>query len=346
RGREILSLLRNISYIDVRAICDVRSYSLSEALKILPNVETADNVEDIIKRDDIDAMIIATPLNTHYSLINECINHNKHVYSESIMAFKINEASSLLQKVTQIKSKIQIGHQRRYNPLTLLTESLVDKDIIGKVISVYAQHNENINWKTETDDENEDPQINWKLYRDTSLGLVSEYASHQIDIINRILNMTPSWVSGIGRLDYYKDSRDIYDNIYLIFDYPNGIKLQYKSIQFNDFGERYEQFIGEKGNILLSIQYMSISCNDADSKSNIINSEAEKLGLSVSTDSNASFIVRNPKEQDDLYNAINSFAMSIMKNENNTNLRDSYNTTICCIKAQEAMDVGKKIRVI
>jgi predicted dehydrogenase len=58
-------------------------------------------------------------------------------------------------------------------------------------------------------------------------------ASHQIDIADWMFGMTPESVVGVGGNDYWKDGRDIYDNIQLIFTYPKGQKLIYHAISNN-----------------------------------------------------------------------------------------------------------------
>jgi len=60
---------------------------------------------------------------------------------------------------------------------------------------------------------------NWRLYRETSGGLVAELASHQIDVCDWMFNASPEFVVGVGDLTWRKDGRDVYDNIELIFKY-------------------------------------------------------------------------------------------------------------------------------
>jgi predicted dehydrogenase len=76
-------------------------------------------------------------------------------------------------------------------------------------------------------------QINWRLYRKYSGGLCAELMSHQVDVADWFLGATPKSVMGAGGLDYWKDGRDIYDNIQLIFEYPGGEKLLYSAISTN-----------------------------------------------------------------------------------------------------------------
>ena len=89
--------------------------------------------------------------------------------------------------------------------------------MIGQVTGLYA-HGE---------------RINWRVYRRYSGGLCAELMSHQVDVADWIVNQAPKSVMGVGGIDYWKDGRDIFDNIQLVFEYPAGEKLLYSSITTN-----------------------------------------------------------------------------------------------------------------
>jgi predicted dehydrogenase len=75
--------------------------------------------------------------------------------------------------------------------------------------------------------------VNWRLFREYSGGLTAELASHQIDVADWMFGSHPEFVVGVGGLDFVNDGRDVYDNIQLIFKYPQGQKLMYSSISTN-----------------------------------------------------------------------------------------------------------------
>jgi predicted dehydrogenase len=57
--------------------------------------------------------------------------------------------------------------------------------------------------------------------------------SHQVDVADWVFGSTPQSVVGVGGIDYWKDGRDIYDNIQLVFEYPAGQKLLYSAVGTN-----------------------------------------------------------------------------------------------------------------
>ena len=86
--------------------------------------------------------------------------------------------------------------------------------------------------------------------------------SHQLDVSDWMLGKKPDSVFGVGGIDYWKDSRDIYDNIQLIYTYPKGEKLMYSSITNNahmpysglpGIREVGEVIMGDAGTIQISL---------------------------------------------------------------------------------------------
>jgi predicted dehydrogenase len=99
------------------------------------------------------------------------------------------------------------------------------------------------------------------MYREYAGGNTAELASHQIDVADWMFGHTPEYVIGVGGIDTFKDGRDVYDNIQLIYVYPNGRKLLYSSIstsshldllqaQRQEFGE---VIMGTAGSIEITI---------------------------------------------------------------------------------------------
>ncbi|MEP6755225.1 MAG: Gfo/Idh/MocA family oxidoreductase, partial [Chthonomonadales bacterium] len=83
-------------------------------------------------------------------------------------------------------------------------------------------------------------------------GLMSELGTHQIHAVNWFLGAAPIAVVGMGGIDYWKDGREVFDNVEVIFEYPGGVKLNYTSITTNQYDGYYEQYMGKDGTLLIS----------------------------------------------------------------------------------------------
>lgn len=248
-------LERAIKIPNVRfvACCDIQEKNLARGLAIAKGAKGYTDYREILERKDIDAVLIATPLHLHAPMTIDSLRSGKHVFCEKMMAYSIEEAKHMLRVARQTGLVLQIGHQRRYDPTYQHAHKLIREGILGKITHVRAHWNRNSNWRRPCPDPKLEELINWRLYRRYSQGLMAELGSHQIDIVNWMLEETPCAVTGVGGIDYWQDGREVYDNVQCIFEYPSGAKFIYQSITSNQYDGCYEQIMGDKGTIVLQI---------------------------------------------------------------------------------------------
>lgn len=220
------------------------------------------------REKDLQAVIIATPLHWHAPIAIAAMQAGKHVFCEKAMARTIEDCKRMARTSRDTGMILQIGHQRRYNPMYHHAFNLIAKEkVLGRITHIRACWHRNTSWRRPLPKKvnlrilkqwgypDADHFVNWRLYKRYSAGLLTELASHQIDAINWFLNATPIAVSGIGGIDYWRDGREVHDNVELIYEYPNGIKVVYTSITTNAFDSYYEQFMGDEGTIILEREY-------------------------------------------------------------------------------------------
>lgn len=82
---------------------------------------------------------------------------------------------------------------------------------------------------------------------------MAELGSHQIDIANWALDSEPVSVVATGGIDYWKDGREVCDNVQAIFEYPGAQKLLYSSLLFNKRYDFNEQIMGDQGTIEITV---------------------------------------------------------------------------------------------
>jgi len=197
----------------------------------------------ILDDKDIEAVIIATPHHLHGSMALDALEAGKHVYCEKAMAFTIGENQDIYDLVGRLndpdpKRVFQVGHQRRYSPLYQKVAQMVQEDEIGDVAALRAQWNQNQVEKRSDPDPTLDKLINWRLYSEFSAGLTTEFASHQVDVVNWMLGTHPDSVCGYGGVDWYQDGRDTDDNIHLIFNYKVPIiEREYGEVKKDEKGK-------------------------------------------------------------------------------------------------------------
>lgn len=146
-GKQNASLLRNFLYYDVQVVgvCDVDQTRLDAAEKKVndwytakPEQGSADcqatkNFEDLIKREDIDAVCIATPDHWHAIQTVAALNAGKDVYCEKPLTHNINETVAVIDAVEKNKRVLQTGSmQRSWKEFRVACE-LVRNGVVGEV---------------------------------------------------------------------------------------------------------------------------------------------------------------------------------------------------------------------
>ena len=161
---------------------------------------------------------------------------------------------NLVKKVKKSNIIFQTGHQYHSSRLYAHVVDMINSNKIGKVSYFECQWNRNGNWRRPVSDPSLERLINWRMYKEYSGGLVAELCSHQIDFVNWVLNDNPSKIMGSGGIDYWKDGRETFDNVHLIFEYSSGVKAKFTSLTSNALGNYQIKIHGDKGSILLDYQ--------------------------------------------------------------------------------------------
>ena len=255
RGAGLIPILNQIDGINVIACCDVLPFRLENGLKIAGNNPKAyTDYRNLLDNKDVDAVLIATPFNSHSQIAIDSIDAGKHVFSEKTMAKGYSGINSLVQKALQSSKIFQTGHQYHSSRLYNHVVNLIKNGEIGKKTAFDCQWNRNGNWRRPVPQPNMERAINWRMYREYSGGLVAELCSHQIDFVNWVLDAVPEKVMGVGGVDYWKDGRETFDNIHLIYSYPNGVKAKFTCLTSNSMDDFKIKVFGDKGTIILDYE--------------------------------------------------------------------------------------------
>ena len=260
RGSYLLKHLKHIDTGRCVAICDLEQAALDRgAATIGNNPKTYKDYRQMLDRKDLDAIFVITPLYVHYPITRDVLLSGRHVFCEKCLVFKPEEVHGLRALAAQHPKQIlQTGLQRRYSYFYQLVKSMVDKGILGNVHHIHAQwHRNQINkpsvlWTMKPGGRGN--VYNWRLFREFSGGLPAELTSHQVDISDWMFGCTPDFVMGLGSLDTMKDGRDVYDNVQLIYKYPQGQTLTYSSISTNQFLPYFNGNRPEMGEIIMGTE--------------------------------------------------------------------------------------------
>ena len=252
RGSGLIPIINRINNFNVVACCDILPFRLEKGLKKVDGKAKAySDYRKLLENKNVDAILLATPFNTHSQIAIDALDANKHVYCEKTMAKGYDGIQNLVTKVAESKTIFQTGHQYHSSRLYTHVVDLIKNGKVGKIAAFECQWNRNGNWRRPVPQPELERAINWRMYREYSGGLLAELCSHQIDFANWVLNETPIQVMGTGGVDYWKDGRETYDNIHLIYNYPSGVKAKFTCLTSNAKDDYKIKVMGDKGTIIL-----------------------------------------------------------------------------------------------
>lgn len=255
RGSGLISMINEIHHLNVIAGCDVLPFRLEKGLaKAESNPKGYSDYRKLLNNKDVDAVIVATPFNTHSRIALDALEAGKHVFCEKTLAKGYNGVRELVAKAKQSKNIFQTGHQYHSSRLYTHVVDLIKERQVGNIIAFEAQWNRHGNWRRPVPKPQYEKAINWRMYREFSGGLTAELGSHQIDFVNWVLDDTPNQVMGIGGVDYWKDGRETYDNVHLIYSYPSGVKANFSYLTNNAKDGYQIKVSGDKGTIIIDMK--------------------------------------------------------------------------------------------
>lgn len=225
RGTGIMNILNGMpDQFRITSICDVLDFRISGAQKQSKTggYKAYADYRKLLDDKEIEAVIVAVPLNMHYQIAVDVIRSGKHLYLEKTMTYNIEQALDLVSLMHGRSNQVlQVGHQYRYSPLYYRVKEMINKGYLGKVTQVDCRWDRNGNWRRPVPDPSLERAINWRMYKEYSGGLMAELLSHQIDFINWAFDTHPQEFFATGGIDVFKDGRETYDNVQVMLRYPD-----------------------------------------------------------------------------------------------------------------------------
>jgi predicted dehydrogenase len=270
RGSDLIRSLTTIEGVEVAGVCDDYPPHLQQGVKYAgPDVEAFADYRQALDRLRPRAVVIAVPLFLHHPVARAAVEAGCDVFCEKTMCYRIDEARALERQVAESGRVFQVGLQRRANPIYQQAAAMVRAGVLGTITAIKAQWHRNNNWRRPVPVPRTDPgwaalerRLNWRLYRASSDGLMSELGSHQLDVANWLLGTPPRRVIATGGNDYWRDGREVFDNIFCVYEYEvsgprgdrYGVRATYSSLCNNAYEGASELIMGTRGSLYLTTQ--------------------------------------------------------------------------------------------
>ncbi len=136
------NLLRNLvlnSNCEVKSVVDVSRERCEFTARLHPKVTLFQDVKDVLDDPQIQAVVIATPVKTHFSLTMQALKKGKHVLVEKPMATSVDEIDEIASYAKQHNLVAMVGHTFLYNSAVRYLKQLIKKGDLGDIRYIYCQ---------------------------------------------------------------------------------------------------------------------------------------------------------------------------------------------------------------
>ena len=270
-----VKMLKPRTDVQITAVSDIYTKRKQRARDFLglAGKDIHHEYKDLLARSDVDAVFVVTPDHWHYRMAMDALDAGKDVYVQKPMAYRIEEAKSMAERVKKTGRVLQVGSQYASEPQYHKARELVAQGAIGKPLwaqGTYCRNTFHGEWNYEIDAEGTEDNIDWKRflgsapkrpfsqdrffrwrkYWDYSGGIATDLLYHRL--VPFLVTLGPQFpvrVSANGGIYVHKD-REVPDTISTTIEYPDFQLIMSSSMAADLPGEHLSPVIyGHEGTI-------------------------------------------------------------------------------------------------
>jgi predicted dehydrogenase len=201
-GPNLLRNLGTIEDVEVVAGCDKSPRRLEKAMRRFPFVsDYTTDFNTLIQRKDLDAVVIATPVESHFELAKKALLAGKDVFIEKPVTKSSEEAEELIEIAESQGLILMVGHTFEYNPAVIKIKEIIDSGDLGIIYYISST------------------RINLGIHRKDA-NVLWDLASHDFSIIIYWLEEDPLYVFSVGK-DFILNG--IPDVAFIQVIFPSGV---------------------------------------------------------------------------------------------------------------------------
>ena len=252
--------------IDLVAVCDIDKMRLHGCVERWNVPSAYSNVKDMLKEQDLDILSICTQPSTHYPILREAVKYPlKAVFCEKPIADNKKNAEKMVKLCRKKKIILQIGHQRRFDPLHISLREFIKSKKAGNVQQVNAYYTAGVN----------------------------NTGSHMFDLLGFFFGEI-DWIEGFFSKNVSRRKGD--PNIDGFMRFKNGVFSSFQSCDVNEYTIFELNCFLQKGRIVLKDSGLKMEFYDVcESISSSEYKELNKTKVPFSTKYKRNYLVNSVK---------------------------------------------------
>ena len=195
------NLVRNFADLaDLTWLCDLDDERRATVAARYPKAKATADYTEMLADDSLDAVVVATPVPTHYALAKQALEAGKHVFVEKPPAMRAAEMDELVQLAADRDRVLMPGHLLLYHPGVIKVKELIDGGELGDVLCVYGN------------------RVNLGIVRSNENALWS-LGVHDLSVILHFLDEDPELATAQGSASIHPGVEDV---VFCFLRFPSG----------------------------------------------------------------------------------------------------------------------------
>jgi UDP-2-acetamido-3-amino-2,3-dideoxy-glucuronate N-acetyltransferase len=219
------NLVRNFHHLSsLKLVCDKNESLLADLKRQYADVETCLALTEVLKREDIDGVVISTPAETHFSLARESLLAGKNVLVEKPLVLHAKEGEELISLAAEKNRVLMVGHLLQYHPVFVRLKEMASAGELGRINYIYS-HRLNLG----------------KIRREENI--LWSFAPHDISMILSLAGEEPESVLTTGGNYLHQKIADVTTTH---LDFPSGLRAHIFVSWLHPFKDQKLVVVGDR----------------------------------------------------------------------------------------------------
>jgi predicted dehydrogenase len=208
----------------VKTMCDISEERLDHMSALYRDIDTTSDVDSVFKDPDVDAVVVATPVDLHYEFAKRGLEAGKHVFVEKPMTSAAVHSRELVDLANEKNLTLMVGHTFIYSAPVGKIKEIIESGELGEIYYISCR------------------RLNLGLFQ-RDINVTWDLAPHDISIILYIFGTTPKSVNCQGKAHINPGIEDVTS---LCLNFDNGGFATIQSSWLDPNKVREMVFVGSK----------------------------------------------------------------------------------------------------
>lgn len=215
-GRMGETLAHHLAFsIETADFCAIADANLEAARKLARHCRVTNaygDYREMLARDDLDAVVVATPTSTHTEIIKASAAAGKHIFTEKPLSLTLQGCDEAIAAVNTAGVKMHVGLMRRFDPAYLAAKKQIDQGAIGRPVMFKSVGRDP--WRTSLE----------YAQRQKSGGLIADMAIHDFDVARWLMGSEVIRAHSEGECLVFPELKEVgdIDNAVVNLRFANG----------------------------------------------------------------------------------------------------------------------------